>query len=299
MEPTGGVTNIHADLRSGSQSSYNEQAVKNLPDHVFTFSWIGNGRYFEPESGDILFRFVIRSHEAAEGVIDLVAGDKYPTADDYSHFVVMGAANKGTVFPSFDTAYARPAAPPEVRVLPDTTICVNTEARLWAEGGVEYYWEDVSPVENAYRPSMADPYERNPLFRPQDPGYYTYRVMSIAQVIPGGRVFRFRVHGSFGYIRLGGCGCFRCGWLCLRLFHFRHRRRSGFRQKPKHIQCKLLSLVVLPWSRLLFAGKSLCRSRKAACGFFLLFGGTRFFFLFLLLPFLTFLLQDSFGQRGE
>ncbi len=181
VEPTGGVTNIHADLRSGSQSSYNEQPVKNLPDHVFTFSWIGNGRYFEPESGDILFRFVIRSHEAAEGVIDLVAGDKYPTADDYSHFVVMGAANKGTVFPSFDTAYARPAAPPEVRVLPDTTICVNTEARLWAEGGVEYYWEDVSPVENAYRPSMADPYERNPLFRPQDPGYYTYRVKITAQ----------------------------------------------------------------------------------------------------------------------
>ena len=67
--------------------------------------------------------------------------------------------------------------------------------------------------------------------------------VSIAQVIPGGRVFRFRVHGSFGYIRLrvcssfgyirlGGCGCFRCGWLCLRLFHFRRGWCGGVRQKP-------------------------------------------------------------------
>lgn len=175
VEPTGGVTNIHADLRSGSQSSYNEQAVKNLPDHVFTFSWIGNGRYFEPESGDILFRFVIRSHEAAEGVIDLVAGDKYPTADDYSHFVVMGAANKGTVFPSFDTAYARPAAPPEVRVLPDTTMCVNEAIRFWAEGGIRYEWEDISYVERPYAPAMTDTREQYPLFTPREPGYYTYR----------------------------------------------------------------------------------------------------------------------------
>ena len=131
------------------------------------------------------------------------------------------------------------------------------------------------------------------------PNHQAVAQVSIAQVIPGGRVFRFRVHGSFGYIRLGGCGCFRCGWLCLRLFHFRRGWCGGVRQKPEHIQGKLLALFVLLRGGLFLAGEGSCRRCKTAGGFFRMLTGAFLFFLFLLLLFLAFLLQDSFGQRGE
>lgn len=179
LEPTGVLTDLHDDLqRKGSASyTYNENKVNNLPDHIFTFAWTFryNG-YFEPASGDMLFRIRVRYKREAAGCVDLVWGrDKYPAADDYSHFIVMNAANDGKVFPTFDTAYVRPAALPDVRVLPDTVMCVGEQIRFWAEGGIRYEWQDISYVERPYKPAMIDKREQYPLFTPQEPGYYTYR----------------------------------------------------------------------------------------------------------------------------
>ena len=103
----------------------------------------------------------------------------------------------------------------------------------------------------------------------------------------------------FRFIRLDGRGRFRCNWLCFGLFQFRCRGCGGFREKPEHIQRKLLSVCVLPWNRLFFAGGGLCRRSQTAGGFFRLLGGLPFLFLLLLLPLAAFLLQNGFRQGSE
>ncbi|MDE5736545.1 MAG: hypothetical protein K2H65_05690, partial [Bacteroidales bacterium] len=183
VEPVSGglVTDLYDALRSqGSPgSNYSEKGFANVPDHVFAFNWYANpayggGRNFVTlKSGQLLFRFRVQYKQEGEGAIDLVVGSQYPSAVDYSHFIVKEA---GTVFPTFDMPYVRPSAPPEVHAFSDTTVCVLSETRLWAEGGVQFYWEDISPVTSAYRPSIAEPRAQYPIFHPLDPGPYMFKV---------------------------------------------------------------------------------------------------------------------------
>lgn len=183
VEPVSGglVTNLDEDLRAqGSPgANYSENGFANVPSRVFAFNWYANPAYggglnfVTLNPGQLLFRFRVRYKQEGDGGIDLVVGSNYPSAADYSHFIIKQA---GTVYPSFDMAYVRPSAPPEVRAFSDTTVCVLSETRLWAEGGVQFYWEDISPVASSYRPAIAEPRVQNPIFHPLDPGLYTYRV---------------------------------------------------------------------------------------------------------------------------
>ena len=74
-----------------------------------------------------------------------------------------------------DVAHVMPAPDPEVSIIGDTMMCVNETIRFWADGGVRYEWEDISSMERPFLPAMVDSRNQTPLFRPQEPGYYTYR----------------------------------------------------------------------------------------------------------------------------
>ena len=196
LEPTGHVSDVHESLRTLGQvaSAYSQTAVYNLPDHSFKFSWYQTDKTkpLQVKSGQLLFRFRAKYKKEGETKIDLVGGRLYDDAKSFSYFTVNADANtilnNATTIPDPRTVWGTSAdtilytasnirigEPFNIHIMPDTLMCIGNSIRFWADGGERYEWKDVSGMERPYAKSMDDPREQHPLFKPQEPGIYTFQ----------------------------------------------------------------------------------------------------------------------------
>ena len=200
LEPTGHISDVYEPIRNLGQiaSTYSQTAVYNLPDHSFRLNWFQNDpkKPLKVKSGQLLFRFRAKYKKDGETKIDFVGGHSCPDAYLFSHFSIN--ANENTISDNaktipdilpwsawekreisdtilYTSANIRPGEPFNISIMPDTLMCVGNAIRFWAEGGERYEWKDVSGMERPYAKSMDDPRDQNPLFKPQEPGIYTFQ----------------------------------------------------------------------------------------------------------------------------
>ena len=196
LEPTGRVSDIYAPLYDlGSpMSSYRQTANRNLPDHVLSFGWYQTDAKRPlkiKNSSQLLFRFRVRYKKEGDARIDFVGGHSCLQAWTYSYFSVNadpGTIEKNAVMvPNYlkspddpdsiiyDQATINTGVPMGISIMPDTLMCIGNSLQFWANGGERYEWTDVSGMERPYPKSMDEPRDQNPIFKPQEPGIYTFQ----------------------------------------------------------------------------------------------------------------------------
>lgn len=162
------ITNKATGVNS-AMGMYHIAKNPSFPDYTMPIS-IASSRY-TPKAGEPIFCVRVKCKEQRPAAVTVDTNRM-----EYSNiWIQVGDATPPVKKIYADAAHIMPAPDPEVSIIGDTMMCVNETIRLWADGGVRYEWEDISSMERPFLPAMVDNRNQTPLFRPQEPGYYTYR----------------------------------------------------------------------------------------------------------------------------
>lgn len=140
-------------------------------DHCLIVSYFSGEMCYKP-TGDVpIFKMRIKCKKMGTARMVCLT---YPEYSEYTGMWYGTSCNPAPM--TYKTAHVRPGIAPKVWGMGDTTLCVKDKVRLWAEGGVQYLWEDISNISVPFDPALSEPRVQYPIFSSSEPGYHRYSV---------------------------------------------------------------------------------------------------------------------------